>query len=164
MPAPDDELNSGSWKTTVMLKNIPNKFSKLQLLDLLDEHCRKENTKAADDSSTPSEFDFFYLPMDFQSGSNLGYAFVNFTSVAAARKLHGELHHKPWNAYGSRKVCEVTQAKIQGSDGLLKHFKASIFTCSSESYLPVFFNPSRDGFRHTQERLVGKLVYLKNAT
>ncbi|KAK8940401.1 hypothetical protein KSP39_PZI009695 [Platanthera zijinensis] len=164
MAAPDDELNSGSWKTTVMVKNIPNKFSKLQLLDLLDEHCRKENIKllqqqnseaAADDSSTPSEF---------ESGSNLGYAFVNFTSVAAARKLHRELHHKPWNAYGSRKVCEVTQAKIQGSDGLLKHFKASIFTCSSESYLPVFFNPSRDGFRHTEERLVGKLVYLKTAT
>ncbi|PKU59207.1 Protein terminal ear1 [Dendrobium catenatum] len=146
-----------------MLKNIPNKFSKQEILDLLDEHCRRENSKILEEGSAAdsqlSEFDFLYLPMDFLSGSNLGYAFVNFTSTVAASRLHREMHKKPWNVYGSRKVSEVTHAKIQGSEGLLKHFKSSIFACCSPEYLPVYFYPSRDGFRRTKERLVGKLVY-----
>ncbi|KAH0456548.1 hypothetical protein IEQ34_014455 [Dendrobium chrysotoxum] len=147
---------AAAGKTTVMLKNIPNKFSKQEILDLLDEHCRKENLKILEEGSAAdtqlSEFDFLYLPMDFLSGSNLGYAFVNFTSTVAASRLHREMHKKPWNVYGSRKVSE-------GSDGLLKHFKSSIFACCSAEYLPVYFYPSRDGFRRTKERLVGKLVY-----
>ncbi|XP_020694263.1 protein MEI2-like 6 [Dendrobium catenatum] len=163
-PPPDFEFKeAAAGKTTVMLKNIPNKFSKQEILDLLDEHCRRENSKILEEGSAAdsqlSEFDFLYLPMDFLSGSNLGYAFVNFTSTVAASRLHREMHKKPWNVYGSRKVSEVTHAKIQGSEGLLKHFKSSIFACCSPEYLPVYFYPSRDGFRRTKERLVGKLVY-----
>ncbi|PKA64192.1 Protein terminal ear1 like [Apostasia shenzhenica] len=147
-----------------MIKNIPNKFSKKQLLELLDSHCFRENQKIQELVASPaektlsSEFDFLYLPMDFTSGNNLGYAFVNFSTAEAARRLHRELHSKPWNSFGSRKVCEITYAKIQGLARLLRHFRSSIFTCSSADYLPVFFKPSRDGVRRPSGQLIGTLV------
>lgn len=62
-----------------------------------------------------SEFKYFALNelMD-RSGSNLGYAFVNFTSAKAARRFHHAFHNKSWNQlHGSLKICEVTYARIQ---------------------------------------------------
>lgn len=52
--------------TTVMLRNIPNSYTSAAVLELLDSH------------SFMGRYDFVYLPMDFQKGVNLGYAFVNF--------------------------------------------------------------------------------------
>lgn len=43
----------------------------------------------------------------------MGYAFVNFTTPAAAWRLHRFLHNYEWKLHGSRKVCEVTYARIQ---------------------------------------------------
>ncbi|KAL0923680.1 hypothetical protein M5K25_007751 [Dendrobium thyrsiflorum] len=160
-PPPVDSQFCEGAKSTVMIKNIPNKISRKQLLDLLDQHCRVQNQKInkEDGSDTPSsEFDFLYLPMDFISGNNLGYAFVNFTSSVAAKRLYQDMHLMPWNTFGSRKICEITHAKIQAK--LVKHFRRSLFTCSSTEYLPVYFQPSRDGSRDSAEQLVGKLAQL----
>jgi hypothetical protein len=55
-------------RTTVMIKNIPNKMSDKDLLAFLHKIC-------------PKRIDFLYLRMDFQNGCNVGYAFVNFISV-----------------------------------------------------------------------------------
>ncbi|XP_020600276.1 protein MEI2-like 6 [Phalaenopsis equestris] len=159
---PDDLHFTDEMKSTVMIKNVPNKISRKQLLDLLDQHCRNENMKnTEEDADTAlSEFDFLYLPMDFISGNNLGYAFVNFTTPAAATKFYQDVHLKPWNdTFGSRKICEITHAKIQGLEELVKHFRRSIFTCSSSEYLPVYFHPSRDGSRDSPEHLIGKLLH-----
>ncbi|KAG0457187.1 hypothetical protein HPP92_022021 [Vanilla planifolia] len=141
-----EEAEEAVGTTTVMIKNIPNKLSKQQLLDLLDDHCFTVNEKIHDEPS--SEYDFVYLPMDFVSGNNLGYAFVNFTCSVAATRFYREKHLKPWNSFGSRK----------GSERLLSHFENSIFACPSSEYLPVFFEPTRDGFRRPNGNLVGKLV------
>ncbi|KAK8963371.1 hypothetical protein KSP40_PGU017833 [Platanthera guangdongensis] len=145
--------SGGAGRSTVMIKNIPNKLSKPQIMELLDDHCRRENHKIQKEAvdSDLTEFDFLYLPMDFISGNNLGYAFVNYTNPAAARKLHRDLHMKPWSHCGSRKICE-------GVEELVKHFRHSIFCCSSAEYLPVFFKPSRDGFRASTEQLIGKFA------
>merc|ERR1719377_181029 len=51
--------------TTVMLRNIPNRYTQGHLVNLLDENGFR------------SLYDFVYLPMDFRNGVNLGYAFVN---------------------------------------------------------------------------------------
>lgn len=48
-----------------------------------------------------------------RTGSNLGYAFVNFTSAAGAWRLHRAFHRMKWSIMGSKKVCEVTYARIQ---------------------------------------------------
>lgn len=48
-----------------------------------------------------------------RTGFNMGYAFVNFTTAIAARRLYNALHDFQWKTHGSRKVCEVTYARIQ---------------------------------------------------
>nr|CAD1830446.1 unnamed protein product [Ananas comosus var. bracteatus] len=153
-------------KTTVMIKNLPNKFAKEKLICILDQHCVEENQKLrylkrgedgeGSQEIDSSEFDFFYLPIDFRSGSNLGYAFVNFTTPAAAWRLHRFLHNYEWKLHGSRKVCEVTYARIQGLEALLRHFKNSVFICGYDEFLPVSFDPPRDGVRRPEQQFIGK--------
>ncbi|KAK7030919.1 hypothetical protein VNI00_013865 [Paramarasmius palmivorus] len=55
-------------RTSVIIKNIPNQMS----LDELDEFIQR---------ICPRRIDFLYLRMDFTTGCNSGYAFVNFLSV-----------------------------------------------------------------------------------
>ena len=45
--------------------------------------------------------------------SNLGYAFVNFTSAFAAWKFYESFHGRSWRVLENNKVCEVTVARIQ---------------------------------------------------
>ncbi|GAV74151.1 RRM_2 domain-containing protein [Cephalotus follicularis] len=131
--------------TTVMIKNIPNKYSREQLLEFLDNHCTKENDEIANDQeSNVSAFDFLYLPMDFDSGMNKGYAFVNFTDPKAVWKLHIATLNQAWPHYcQSHKRCEIASARLQGKEELVKHFKGMVFPC--EAYQPVSFSPARDG-------------------
>ncbi len=67
--------------TTLMLRNLPNDYTRAMLLELLDS------------SDLAGEYDFAYLPIDFNRKTNLGYAFVNYVSQAAAElamlRLHG---------------------------------------------------------------------------
>ena len=55
--------------TTIMIKNIPNKYEKQELLIEI-------NKKYKDC------YDYFYMPVDVQNQCNLGYAFVNFVHAA----------------------------------------------------------------------------------
>ncbi|KAH7659629.1 Mei2-like C-terminal RNA recognition motif-containing protein [Dioscorea alata] len=141
-----------------MIKNLPNKLMKSTLLQMLDDHCAQEN-KDTEENSTVSEFNFLYLPIDFKSGSNLGYAFVNFTSAKAARRFYHAFHNKSWNQlHGSLKICEVTYARIQGLPALQKRFKNSVFICDNEDYLPVYFNPSRNGSCDSKQHFIGRKI------
>ncbi|CAA6666921.1 unnamed protein product [Spirodela intermedia] len=156
-----DADDGGDSRTTVMIKNLPNKMRKEALLSLLDSHCQKENGKVVHHDAvmnTRSQFDFFYLPMDFGTGSNLGYAFVNFTSAAGAWRFHRAFHQMKWSIMGSRKVCEVTYARIQGLTALMKHFRGSVFVCDNDELLPLYFVPHRDGVMQCEGHHVGRRV------
>ncbi|XP_019176097.1 PREDICTED: protein terminal ear1 homolog isoform X2 [Ipomoea nil] len=95
-------------RTTVMIKNIPNKYS---------------------------------------NKCNVGYGFVNMTSPQATWRLYKAFHQQTWEVFNSRKVCEVTYARLQGLEALKEHFKNSKFPCEAEAeeYMPVVFSPPRDG-------------------
>ncbi|ONK68527.1 uncharacterized protein A4U43_C05F12860 [Asparagus officinalis] len=144
--------------TTLMIRNIPNKFDQKRLLKLLDEHCCIVNKRLQVEGCTKpefSEYDFLYLPMDFRTGCNRGYAFVNFTSPVAAKRLHRDLHDRSWSDVVSHKICEVTEARIQGLPALLRRFATSVFMCEKADYRPLHFRPSRDGLRWTKRRYLG---------
>ncbi|KAI3995906.1 hypothetical protein MKX01_017103 [Papaver californicum] len=134
-------------RTTVMIKNIPNKHSQKLLLSMLDNHCThcNEQIKNGGEDQPLSSYDFVYLPIDFNNKCNVGYGFVNLTSPQAAWRLYKAFHSQSWEVFNSKKICAVTYARLQGLEALEEHFKNSKFACETEEYLPVVFSPPRDG-------------------
>ncbi|GMH21826.1 hypothetical protein Nepgr_023669 [Nepenthes gracilis] len=122
--------------TSLMIRNIPNRVSRRELTDLLDEHCREENEGAESWSDRArSEFDFLYLPIDFVTELNYGYAFVNFTTIEAASRFCKSWVGQTWDkcGYNSKKICEITGASIQ------VFFILILVSSSSFSQHPVGF-------------------------
>ncbi|KAL5762280.1 hypothetical protein ACOSP7_018544 [Xanthoceras sorbifolium] len=145
------DSNCKDSRTTVMIKNIPNKYSQKLLLNMLDNHCIHCNEQIADGDDQPlSSFDFVYLPIDFNNKCNVGYGFVNMTSPEATLRLYKAFHLQNWEVFNSRKICEVTYARVQGLEALKEHFKNSKFPCEMDHYLPVVFSPPRDGRQLTE--------------
>ncbi|KAK9110210.1 hypothetical protein Sjap_018270 [Stephania japonica] len=139
-------------KTTVMIKNIPSKLNRKMLVEMLDTHCFHQNqnnvsSQQPNHQFVPSEYDFVYLPIDFKSGSNLGYAFVNFTTVTGAVRLYRSLQMQRWEAFASPKICEIKYARIQGKKALIGHFQHRKFRCNNEDFLPIVFLPPRNGVK-----------------
>ncbi|GMJ03557.1 hypothetical protein HRI_004024900 [Hibiscus trionum] len=156
-------LRNDGKETTVMIKNIPNRYTREMLKDFLDQHCMNMNRKysnnggVADEEPSFSAFDFLYLPVDFITNSNKGYAFVNFTNPRAARRFFDACHHERWECFQSTKIREICCAKLQGMEQLVRHFERMVFPC--EEFQPVTFNPARDGSRHlVKESLVGRFT------
>ncbi|CAN6183080.1 unnamed protein product [Urochloa humidicola] len=150
--------SSGNSNTSLMIRNIPNDFRRTRLMHIIDQHCSIENKKITF-GGVRSEYDFLYLPMDFRTGANKGYAFVNLTTPEAARRLHKYLHGHRWKVNGSGKTCEVDLADVEGLDSLVKNFSSSRFDCGDEEFLPVWFEPPRDGARTTTTpHLVGCML------
>ncbi|CBI16829.3 unnamed protein product, partial [Vitis vinifera] len=138
-------------RTTVMIKNIPNKYSQKLLMNMLDNHCIDCNKQVPDGGDQPlSSYDFIYLPIDFNNKCNVGYGFVNMTSPQATWRLYKAFHLQSWKVFNSTKICEVTYARIQGLEALKEHFKNSKFLCDTKTYLPVVFSPPRDGRQLTE--------------
>ncbi|XP_047320758.1 protein MEI2-like 1 [Impatiens glandulifera] len=141
-------LRSEDEKTTVMIKNIPYRYTWEMLLKFIDEHCMFENQKSKEEGETNrSAYDFMYLPIDFRSGMNKGYAFVNFTDPKAALKFHHCCSNLPWEYFPeAHKRSFIVSARIQvGLQALVSHFEKSTFYCEDDQFLPIRFNPPRDG-------------------
>ncbi|CAA7049753.1 unnamed protein product [Microthlaspi erraticum] len=144
-------------RTTLMIKNIPNKYSQKMLTNMLDNHCIHINEAITEESDKHeshhqpfSSYDFVYLPMDFNNKCNVGYGFVNMTSPEAAWRFYKAFHLQRWEVFNSQKICQVTYARVQGLEDLKEHFKSSKFPCEAEVYLPVVFSPPRDGKQLTE--------------
>lgn len=96
--------------TTVMLRNIPNKYTAKMLLDVLDKRFAKQ-------------YDYVYLPVDFVNHCNVGYAFINLRGHEARTKFYKHFHNQKVKdvlpGFNSKKVlkqvCEVNKAKVQGA-------------------------------------------------
>ncbi|CAH2045420.1 unnamed protein product [Thlaspi arvense] len=152
-----DDPSCRDPRTTLMIKNIPNKYSQKLLLNMLDNHCIHINEAITEESNEHeshhqpfSSYDFVYLPMDFNNKCNVGYGFVNMTSPEAAWRLYKTFHLQRWEVFNSRKICQVQYARVQGLENLKEHFKSSKFPCEAELYLPVVFSPPRDGKQLTE--------------
>jgi hypothetical protein len=110
--------------TTLMVRGIPCSFSKDTLLNLLDNN------------GFTGRYDFFYLPRASNTGSNLGYAFINFVDHESAEQCTLKFHGVPLDPTRSLKVCSMSPADIQGLANLKKHFRRTAVSRGSRG--PVF--------------------------
>lgn len=69
------DLGPQETRTTVMLQNVPFCYSRDALLAFLDAE------------GFAAMYDFLYLPMNFGSGCNFGYAFINMVVPSEARRF-----------------------------------------------------------------------------
>ena len=66
-----------------MIQNIPNKFTKELLIQVIDRQFA-------------GKYDFFYLPIDMKNNCNVGYAFINFVDLPSIREFYDVYHGKSW--------------------------------------------------------------------
>ena len=86
-----NSIEEKGWKT-LMIRNIPNKYTKEQMLATLNRNFR-------------NKFDFFYLPIDSYNDCNVGYAFINFLELKDVARFHKKFHGKKWEKFNSEKIC-----------------------------------------------------------
>ncbi|EGB11478.1 hypothetical protein AURANDRAFT_16762, partial [Aureococcus anophagefferens] len=112
--------------TTLMVRNIPNKYTQKAVLEELD--VKFANT-----------YDFFYLPIDFKNKCNVGYAFINLVVSKDALRLFKEFNGRRWTCFRSGKVCAITYARIQGKQAMIQRFQNSSLLNESLDVQPRLF-------------------------
>lgn len=117
-------------ETTVMMRNIPNSYTRERLLFLLDSH------------GFAGFYDLVYLPIDFTSRSGLGYAFINFKSAADAKRFREYFHgFDDWGVF-SEKACDAHgSATHQGIEANIERYRNSPMMHESvpDEFRPVIF-------------------------
>lgn len=119
-------LRGEDCRTTLMIKNIPNKYSSAMLLAAINEH-------------NQGTYDFIYLPLDFKNKCNMGYAFINMTDPQQIVQFHKSFHGKKWEKYHSGKVACLAYARIQGKSALIAHFQESSLMNEDKCCHPILF-------------------------
>merc|ERR1740123_212041 len=117
-------MHSMQGATTIMLRNIPQRYNREMLLEDIDAR------------GFCGAYDFFYLPIDFSTTHSVGYAFINFVNESETVRFK--------NAYNglklsedSPKVCEVGDAKVSGRVRNVEFYRNSTVMGMDEKYHPV---------------------------
>merc|ERR1740117_1247480 len=90
-----------------MIRNMPNNLTRDMFLELVNS------------LGLAGTYDFVYLPIDFQTQAGLGYAFINFCSVADAEQCFKVFEGFTNWSIPSEKVCTVTWSSP--TQGLAEH-------------------------------------------
>ncbi|MBA0757171.1 hypothetical protein Gotri_020282 [Gossypium trilobum] len=134
-------------RTTLMIKNIPNKYTSKMLLAAIDEHCR-------------GTYDFIYLPIDFKASNsigplsifhprhsdtclnkcNVGYAFINMIDPQHIVPFYKAFNGNKWEKFNSEKVASIAFARIQGKAALITHFQNSSLMNEDKRCRPILFH------------------------
>jgi len=123
---PVEILSGKDVRTTLMIKNIPNKYTEKMILQQIDECCK-------------DGYDFFYLPIDFRNKCNVGYAFMNMKTPDDILPLYAHLNNKKWARFNSEKVCVLTYGRIQGFSALTSHFQRVSLRHEDKRRRPLIF-------------------------
>lgn len=123
----DRILRGDDNRTTLMIKNIPNKYTSKMLLAAIDERHR-------------GTYDFIYLPIDFKNKCNVGYAFINMTDPTLIVPFYQSFNGKKWEKFNSEKVASLAYARIQGKSALIAHFQNSSLMNEDKRCRPILFN------------------------
>ncbi|XP_020261205.1 protein MEI2-like 4 isoform X2 [Asparagus officinalis] len=114
-------------RTTLMIKNIPNKYTSKMLLATIDEQHK-------------GTYDFIYLPIDFKNKCNVGYAFINMTDPHHIIPFYQVFNGKKWEKFNSEKVAYLAYARIQGKSALIAHFQNSSLMNEDKRCRPIIFH------------------------
>jgi hypothetical protein len=98
--------------TTVMLRNLPNDYTRSMLVELLDSN------------GFNRRFDFVYVPIDFEKSSGLGYAFVNFVRHEDAQNAMQSLKNFDDWKVPSRKILQLSWSMpLQGLTANIERYR-----------------------------------------
>eukprot|EP00258_Populus_trichocarpa_P002325 XP_002302143.2 protein MEI2-like 2 [Populus trichocarpa] len=120
-------ISGEDTRTTLMIKNIPNKYTSKMLLAAIDEIHR-------------GTYDFLYLPIDFKNKCNVGYAFINMVSPSHIISFYEAFNGKRWEKFNSEKVASLAYARIQGKGALVTHFQNSSLMNEDKRCRPILFH------------------------
>jgi len=113
-----------------MLRNIPSNYTRARFLSLLDAQ------------GFAGLYDFAYLPTDFQTGSALGYAFVNLVEPRIVNHFWRTFDgFKRWGM-ASKKRCNVSwSVPYQGFEANMEHYRNSpVMHCAvPDAFKPIVF-------------------------
>ena len=116
----NDIISQKDKRSTLMIKNIPNKFNQEYILNIINQNFK-------------GTFDIFVLPTDINKYKNFGYAFINFTSSYYVPYFYFMFNGKMWFGTNSHKICELAYSKVQGKLALLNHYPSKIVFCNEEA-------------------------------
>jgi len=122
-------------RTTLMLRNLPNDYTRDMVLELLDS------------SGFAGRYDFLYLPVDFHRWAGFGYAFVNMCNNADAECARVYFNGFVGWSVKSQKVCDVCWGEpLQGFDVHVDRYRNSpvMHEVVPDEFRPVIF---QDGQR-----------------
>jgi len=132
-------LNSQTWAppqftssmlcggTTVMIKNLPSKYTPRLLMSELDN------------AGFMGQYDYLYIPTGSRKGKNRGFAFVNFASMAIAENFRCTFDGATLALHPVRRPLVIVPADIQGWANNVQHQQAApTHPCRMT---PVFFSP-----------------------
>jgi RNA recognition motif-containing protein len=114
--------------TTLMIRNIPNRYSQRELIMELE------------DLGFAGAFDFLYVPLDKGTMLNVGYAFVNFVEPSWAEQCIRVFRNYRFKRHRklSSKIASVSVAHIQGLEANLAHYeKAAVSASKLKQQRPV---------------------------
>ena len=104
----DDILRGKDKRATLIIRNIPNKYTISKLLKELNNNFY-------------NQFDVLYLPEDQANKANLGYGFINFIDYIYLIKFYDIYQGKKWDSFQSNKRCQLAYSKYQGKNELIKY-------------------------------------------
>lgn len=102
-----------------MVRNIPTRFTSLSLMEILNQN------------GFGKSFDYFYLPMDFKTQKNCGYAFINFVTNDHCRHFFKKFQGLQLKASTSHKFLDIVVSKRQGFRENICVFQSSDLLSSS---------------------------------
>jgi hypothetical protein len=100
-------------------------------------------------------YDFMYLRIDFKSGCNVGYAFINFADVGGMIALIDRIERRCWLGYRSGKAAEISYATIQGREALVQKFRNSSVMQETPFCRPRLFLTYQDAEMFSKLRYTG---------
>lgn len=112
--------------TTVMMRNIPNKYTQRMLLTEINQ------------TRFLGTFDFLYLPIDPETNANRGYCFLNFIDPNFAWTFKMAYEGRKMNKFNSSKVVSVTPATLQGFEANYAHYSCARVNRGDPACRPLF--------------------------